>query len=156
MTLLRGVMLLTLVVWVGGIIFFAFVLAPTVFRVLPTPELAASIVSRSLTILHWMGIISALGFLTCSLLYSRAKYARAQPFALVNLLVLIMLILTLVSQFGITPKMQIVRGEMTRIHSPQDPLRVEFDKLHAWSTRLESGVLFLGVIVVASTARRFS
>jgi uncharacterized membrane protein len=156
MTLLRAVMLLALVVWVGGIIFFAFVLAPTVFRVLPTPELAGNVVSRSLTILHWMGIISALGFLSCSLLYRQAKYARSKPFALVNLLVLIMLVLTLVSQFGIGPRMQILRGQMSRAQSPQDSLRVEFDNLHAWSTRLEGGVLFLGLIVVASTARRFS
>jgi hypothetical protein len=33
--------------------------------------------------------------------------------------------------------------------------RAEFDRLHAWSTRLEGGVLFLGLGVVILTARRF-
>jgi hypothetical protein len=31
----------------------------------------------------------------------------------------------------------------------------QFDRLHAWSTRLEGGVLFLGLGVVILTARRF-
>jgi hypothetical protein len=33
--------------------------------------------------------------------------------------------------------------------------RAEFDRLHEWSTRLEGGVLFLGLGVVILTARRF-
>jgi hypothetical protein len=33
--------------------------------------------------------------------------------------------------------------------------RAEFDSLHAWSTRLESGVLLLGLAVVILTPRRF-
>ena len=49
-------MLLSLVVWIGGLIFFAFVLAPTVFAVLPTRQLAGNVVNRSLGILHWMAI----------------------------------------------------------------------------------------------------
>jgi len=42
-------MLLSLVIWIGGLIFFAFVLAPTVFNpsVLPTRQLAGNVVSRS-------------------------------------------------------------------------------------------------------------
>ena len=42
MSVLRFFMLLSLVVWLGGIIFFAFVVAPTVFSVLPTRHLAAA------------------------------------------------------------------------------------------------------------------
>ena len=55
MSFLRYLMLLSLVVWLGGLIFFSFVLAPTVFTVLPTRHLAGNVVSRSLTALHWMG-----------------------------------------------------------------------------------------------------
>src|SRR5262249_28717625 len=80
MLILRTFMLLTLVVWVGGIIFFAFVLAPTVFTVLPTTELAGNVVSRSLTVLHWMGIVSAVVFLICSLLYNRTRFAAPEAF----------------------------------------------------------------------------
>ena len=54
MSFVRFLMLLSLVVWIGGLIFFAFVLAPTVFAVLPTRQLAGNVVNRSLGILHWM------------------------------------------------------------------------------------------------------
>jgi len=48
MSFLRFLMLLSLVVWLGGLIFFSFVVAPTLFSVLPTRHLAGSVVSRSL------------------------------------------------------------------------------------------------------------
>jgi uncharacterized membrane protein len=152
MTFLKTLMLLALIVWIGGIIFFAFVLAPTVFAVLPTIQLAGNVVSHSLTILHWIGIISGIIFLICSLLYNQSKYARARPFALIHTFVLLMVILTAISQFGITPRMQALRPQIEAAPAA----RVEFDRLHAWSTRSEGGVLFLGLAVVILTARRFS
>ena len=173
MWILRTLMLLALVVWVGGIIFFAFVVAPNLFHLI-TPEIAGGIVRRDLTWLHWMGIVCAVVFLTCSLLFSRAKFALPKPFALVNVLVLVMLVLTLISQFGVMPKMDVVR---TEIHLVRDndaslsrtpaawpeikqqmlpKLQGRFDHLHGWSTRLEGGVLFLGLAAVVLTARRFA
>src|SRR5579863_3311223 len=40
MSLLRFLMLLSLIVWIGGLILFAFVVAPTAFALLPTRHLA--------------------------------------------------------------------------------------------------------------------
>jgi Domain of unknown function (DUF4149) len=156
MLIARTFMLLTLVVWIGGLIFFAFVLAPTVFTVLPTTVMAGNVVSRSLGILHWMGIFSAVIFLLCSLLYSRARFAQLKPLMLVNVFVLLMLALTLVSQFAISPRMHVLRADLGSSISPNEAARVEFDRLHVWSTRLESGVLLLGLGSVVLTARRFS
>jgi len=153
MTFLRALMLLALVVWIGGIIFFAFVVAPIVFTVLPTTIEAGNVVSHALTILHWMGIGSGIVFLICSLLYNRAKYARVKMFAMAHVLIVIMLVLTLISQFGITPRMQALRAEL---HSGNGIADQEFARLHEWSTRLEGGVLILGLAAVFLTARRFS
>ena len=68
-----------------------------------------------------------------------------------------MLALTLISQFGISPKMAALRASMGDIDSVAvtNSARVQFNALHAWSTRLESGVLLLGLAVVYLTARRF-
>jgi hypothetical protein len=151
MTALRILIWLALIAWVGGIIFFAFVMAPTLFSLLSVNQ-AGNVVSRSLTALHWMGIMSAVTFLICSLLYSQMKYTRPRPFALVNVFVMVMLALTLISQFGITPRMRALRPQ---IESSVEA-RSEFDHLHGWSTRAEGGVLFLGLGVVILTARRFS
>ena len=59
----RFLMLISLVVWVGGIMFFAVVVAPVLFSVLPTRELAGAVVTRCLTSLHWIGIVAGSVFL---------------------------------------------------------------------------------------------
>jgi uncharacterized membrane protein len=146
-------MLLALIVWVGGIIFFAFVLAPTLFAVLPTTKLAGDVVNATLTKLHWMGLVSGVVFLVCSLRYNWQKYVQLRPFALSHIFIVLMLAFTLISQFGITPRMRELRSSPVIMESSSG--RAEFDHLHAWSTRLEGGVLLIGIGIVALTARRF-
>lgn len=153
MAFLKFLMLLALIVWIGGIIFFAFVLAPTLFGVLPTTKLAGDVVNATLTKLHWMGLISGVVFLIASLLYNWQKYVQLRPFALSHIFIALMLAFTMVSQFAITPRMRELRSSPSLIESSIG--HAEFDHLHAWSTRLEGGVLFLGLGVVILTARRF-
>jgi uncharacterized membrane protein len=153
-------MLLALVVWIGGIIFFAFVLAPTLFSVLPTTKLAGDVVNATLTKLHWMGLVSGGVFLMGSLLYNWQKHAQLRLFALSHIFVVLMLAFTIVSQFGITPRMRAIRERLEQAKVATTPTwddtaRAEFERLHAWSTRLEGSVLLLGVGVVILTARRF-
>src|SRR6516162_4427468 len=160
MSIIRFGMLLAIVVWVGGIIFFAFVLAPTVFHpgILPSRQLAGAIVSRSLGILHWMGLTCGLVFAATSILDSQITTGMADVFAARNLLVYAMIVLTLISMFAISTRMLALRNEMAVIDDVphDDPRRVEFNRLHVWSTRLESAVLILGLAVVYVTSRRLS
>jgi Domain of unknown function (DUF4149) len=154
MAFLRFLMLLSLIVWLGGIIFFA-LLAPTLFSVLSTRHLAGSVVAPMLTKLHWMGIVSGITLLVSSMIYSRSTTGVAQPLAMRHLLIYFMLALTLISQFGISPRMAALRASMGEIDSVAvtNPARLQFNALHAWSTRLESSVLLLGLAVVYLTAR---
>ena len=158
MSVLRFLMLLSLVVWLGGLIFFSFVVAPTVFSVLPTRHLAGSVVNRSLGWLHWMGIFSGLLFLASSMLYAHLTTGVAHPLAARHILLYIMLALTLISQFGISPKMAALRASMGEIDAvpATDPSRIQFNALHLWSTRLEGGVFLLGLVVVYLTAQRLA
>jgi uncharacterized membrane protein len=158
MSMLRFFMLLSLVVWLGGIIFFAFVLAPTVFTVLPTRHLAGNVVTRSLTFLHWIGIISGLVFAGTSMAWARATTGTAEPLAARHLLIYLMIVLTLISQAGVGSRMAALRTGMGVIDDvPQnDPRRVEFNRLHQWSTRLEGTVLLLGLAALYLTARRLT
>jgi len=158
MSFLRFLMLLSLVCWIGGLIFFAFVLAPTAFSVLPTTHLAGNVVGRALSKLHWIGIISGIVFLISSLLYSRITDGTAHIFAARHILLCLMLALTLISQFGIIPRMDTLRASLGEVSSvPVDnPARVQFDALHVWSTRVEGAVLLLGLVVVYRSASRGS
>jgi uncharacterized membrane protein len=156
MSLLRFLMLLSLIAWIGGLIFFAFVLAPTVFApgVLPNTHLAGNIVGRALGKLHWIAIVSGIVFLASSLLYSRLTDGTAHIFAMRHVLICGMLGLTLLSQFWIIPRMDTLRASVTDFATvPLDnPARVQFDALHVWSTRVEGAVLLLGLVVVYLTA----
>jgi hypothetical protein len=154
MSFLRFLMLLSLIVWIGGLIFFP-VVAQTAFSVLPTRHLAGLVVGRSLGILHWMGMISGVVFLVSSLLYGRLSEGTLHGFAAPHVLICLMLVLTLISQFGIIPRMDALRASIGEIDSvPSDnAARLQFDALHHWSTRVESGVLLLGLVVAYLTAR---
>lgn len=54
--------------------------------------------------------------------------------------------------------MQVLRQQMVMIDEvPQDDARrVEFNRLHIWSTRLEGAVLILGLALLYLTARRLT
>ncbi|MBO0911977.1 MAG: hypothetical protein J2P13_09305, partial [Acidobacteria bacterium] len=62
MTFLRFLLLVSLALWVGGLIFFALV-AQISFTVLPSAHEAALVVGAALTKLHWIGIASGVAFL---------------------------------------------------------------------------------------------
>jgi hypothetical protein len=149
MSFLRFLVLLALVVWVGGLIFFP-VVAGTAFSVLPSQHLAGLVVRRSLIILHWMGIVSALVFLAASMLLNRLGERTEHPFSAGHLLVGLMLALTCLSQFWIIPSMDKLRDELGDVASAalNNPLRVRFDELHAWSTRVEGCILLIGFVAV--------
>lgn len=150
----RFLMLISLVAWIGGIIFFAFVVAPALFTILPSRELAGAVVQRSLGALHWIGIASALVFLIASTLDALntpgVQYGISR-----NILMTIALVLTLISQFGVTRGMQRLHREMGPIDvvASADPRRVEFNRLHTASTALEGGVLLLGVATLLLVAK---
>ena len=148
-------MFLSLIVWVGGIIFLSFVEAPTAFHQLPSRHMAGTVVGHSLGILHWMGLFSGVVFLGSSLLLSSLTTGSAKPFAFRHILVACMLLLTAVSQFGISSKMTTLRAQFGDIDTvpPTDPGRMQFDALHVWSVRLEVVVLVLGIAATYCTSR---
>lgn len=158
MSFLKYLMLLSLIVWLGGLIFFAFVVAPAAFSVLPSRHLAGNVVARSINSLHWMGIGAAIVFLLCSFVYARVATGSLHLFAARNVVIILMLILTLISQFAIIPRMDTLRASIGEIDSvpANNPVRMQFDGLHQWSTRLEGGVLLLGLVAAYLTARALS
>jgi hypothetical protein len=157
MSFFRFLMLLSLVVWLGGLVFLAFVEAPIAVSagLLPTRHMAGSIVGRSLDLLHYMAIVSGIVFLIASMLYSRMTTGNPHPMAARHLLIALMLLLTVISQYAISPKMHAIRAEVGVIDSvPLDnPLRREFDRLHVWSEKFEEAVLLLGLAALYTTAQ---
>ena len=84
---------------------------------------------------------------------------NARPLAARHVLIVLMLLLTVISQFAISPKMHAIRAEAGVIDGgidnvpPDNPLRMEFDRLHMWSEKFEVAVLLLGLVALYTTAQ---
>jgi uncharacterized membrane protein len=62
-TLVRTLSMLCLAVWIGGLIFFAFVEAPVTFMSLPDTHQEGTIVGDALRILHLIGLLCCIALL---------------------------------------------------------------------------------------------
>jgi uncharacterized membrane protein len=149
---LRFVQVFGLGTWVGSIIYLSFVVAPGAFGVLQSRDQAGLMVGYSLARLHYLGMIAAVLYVVAGLALASSLKTFAQP-AMIG--VVLMLALTLVSQTRVTPRLAELRTEMVSVDAtPKDnPLRVEFDRLHQASVRIEVVVLLIGIAVWVLTVR---
>jgi hypothetical protein len=151
-TILRFVQVFALGTWVGSIIYLSFVVAPGAFGVLQSRDQAGLMVGYSLARLHYIGVIAAVLYLLAGLVLAPSLKTFLQP-AMIG--VVLMLALTLASQTRVTPRLAELRTEMVSVDAtPKDnPLRVEFDRLHQASVRIEVTVLLIGIAALFLTVR---
>ena len=156
-TLVRAVRLLAMVLWVGGLAFFAFVVAPVAFYRLANAHEAGLVVGGSLRVLHWIGLAGgALFFIGTVWLWFWAEVPAKVGFAIELVLTAIMLLVTAYSQFSILPRMdrdQALAGGVIETAPLNNPGRVDFERMHPISERLEGLVLLCGIGVVLVLAR---
>ena len=152
---LRFLQFFSLGMWVGDILYFSFVVAPGAFSVLPTKDLAGTLVNYSLARLHLIGIVAGVVYLAAAALTGKSVGALAEPAAI---LVFVMVVLTMASQYGVIPRMEALRLQMGSVDATPagNPLRVSFDRLHQYSVWLESAVLLSGLVALFLTARQKS
>jgi hypothetical protein len=150
--ILRFVQIFALGTWVGSIIYLSFVVAPGAFGVLQSRDQAGLLVGYSLARLHYMGVIAALLYLLAGLVLTPSLKTFAQP-AMIG--VVLMLALTLVSQTRVTPRLAALRTGMVSVDATakDNPLRMEFDRLHQTSVRIEVVVLLIGITALFLTVR---
>ena len=160
--LLRALRLFAMVAWVGGLGFFAFVLAPVAFHSLPSAHEAGIVVGGTLRVLHWIGLVGgAIFYVATGLLWLRAGVTARIEFAIEMILAGIMMAGTFYSQFKILPAMEVDRalaGGVVETASADNAGRLDFERLHVVSERLEGFILFcgLGVVFVLSREARWS
>jgi hypothetical protein len=154
---LRALRLLAMVAWVGGLGFFAFVLAPVAFRSLPSTHEAGMVVGGTLRVLHWIGLIGGMVFCLATLwLWLRAETRARVGFVVQLALTVVMLAVTAYSQFSILPAMERDRdlaGGEVEVASSDNAGRIDFERLHSLSERLEGLVFFCGLGVVFALSR---
>ncbi len=153
---------LTMTAWVGGLIFFAFILAPTAFHVLPSQHEAGLVVGGSLHTFDYLAMGAGALFLIATGLLFRAAPKRIQGrYEIEFLLALAMLLATGYIHYNILPAMEFDRARVvTETHGGDinsvpatHPARAHFDKLHARSERVEGGILLFGLAILVLMSR---
>jgi uncharacterized membrane protein len=154
---LRFMQLLAMSIWVGGLAFFAFVLAPTAFTVLPSIHEAGLMVGSALKVFDTVELVCGAVFLaTTALMFKRAPMRIRGRYELEFLLAVVMIVATGYLTWNVIPAMdqdQRQAGGDVNAVEPTNPARVHFDKLHVRSERVAGTVLLLGLGVLFLMSR---
>ena len=141
---------LLLALWLGAACFFSFAVAPSAFGVLPSRDLAGSLVSRTLMIINLSGIVIGAFLLLSSFLPS--KSAKTAAVWIERLLLGILTVACVIGQFVIALWMSQIRmsiGRPIEELATDDPLKLQFNQLHEYS------VYILGAAMIAAVLSYF-
>jgi len=149
-TIIRFLHLLSLVVWIGGMIFFSLIAAPSIFKILPRDK-AGDVVGDIFPKYWMMGYVcSAIALLTILVLSF-----QEQGYNLAKISILILMSgLNLYSGMVVGTKAREVKARMRSSGDTNEAeaLKTEFNRVHRRSTILNSIILILGLIAVFLTA----
>lgn len=147
----RFLLLISMVVWIGMLIFFTFFVAPSIFKVLPR-ELASDLVG-DLFPKYWMigyaaGVLSLLSLIAISLI------EKAFPAARISLVAL-MTAMTFYSGLIVGEKARVMSAEIRNIQDPvkKEEMRARFKKVHALSAAINMAVMASGITVIFFMSR---
>ena len=134
MKILSLIRLLLIGLWLGAACFFSFAVAQSAFAVLPSRELAGLVVSRTLAIVNYSGLLIGLVLLASSFI----KQSETNRFQLLTekILLIIFTAACVVGQFVISLWLSYVRAQINRPIDElaiDDPLRITFNNLHEYS-----------------------
>ncbi|MBK9154843.1 MAG: hypothetical protein IPM25_11605 [Chloracidobacterium sp.] len=157
MRFLNYLRLLLLGVWLGAAVFFIGV-AQSAFALLPTRELAGSIVNRNLMFLNLAGLGIGVLLLLLSLVAARNSN-RALLWA-ERFFLFVLAGACAVGQFVIALWLQLTKAQMGGVPIDQvavdDPLRVQFNAIHEYSVWVLAAGMFAALVAFFVAAFRHS
>lgn len=136
-TLINFIYLLSLVCWIGSIIFFSFFVAPVVFKNLER-EKAGEVVGIIFPRYYMIGYVSGVLVLIALLLNGPAglKWCAWG----------IMMVGTACAGLVVNPKAKTLKGQLKDSSEAEKPaLEARFKTLHSLSVKLNAAVLFAGL-----------
>ena len=136
-----------LAAWLGAWLCFAGAIAPTVFRVLPSPELAGRVVGPVLAILHWGGALCGVLLAGLAALLGRGRLLVWLPLGLAGA--------CLASELGVTPQLAALRDAVFGPEAREEAV-VRYRQLHGLSMGIFSAVLAGVLVMVPLHVRRES
>jgi hypothetical protein len=153
-TLIRSIVWLALIVWLGGLLFFP-ITAWAAFSSIADTHAAGTVVAKSLAVLHHEGLFTGC-VIVLFLAIGRATRVYKAGAIIGIVIALVMLAFTAYSQFSIIPRMEkdriAVGGAIDNV-PPTDPHHADFDRLHRTSEHVEEAVMLAGIVLVIVLAR---
>jgi hypothetical protein len=142
--------LLSLICWLGGMIFFAFFVAPVIFTRLPVAD-AGKVVAGIFPRYYLLGYVAGVIAVVLAIYFAiTAEWARGW-WSAAALMLAIALALTFYAGLVIRPQVDQLRTVAEETNP--DPARKErFDKLHRASVQLNGAVMVLNLLALISTA----
>ncbi|MFQ5665264.1 MAG: DUF4149 domain-containing protein [Candidatus Binatia bacterium] len=148
--LTKWLYLLALIVWLGEIVFFSFVVAPSIFRALPT-AVAGRAVGAIFPTYYRVGYVCGGVLLLASLVFLGGTASRLR-WGVSTLLAAVMLAATLYAGTVIQPAAAALRPQLHQAGAPEAVQR-QFDRRHRLAVQLNGVVLVCGVIISVVAAR---
>jgi hypothetical protein len=140
----RIVRLLAFAVWMGALVYFGAVVAPSAAQIFGTTQQFADFIGHTLLTAHAIGTWCGIAMLIALRMLGNRAYRMPVQAGLV----LLMIVLTFASNKLIILPMEHDRqlaGGNIKILMAGSPLREDFDARHAWSTRVESVIILAGL-----------
>src|SRR5262245_19948503 len=123
---------------------FALVIARLAFRVLPSPEIAGRLIGPTLDTLHWYGVVAGVALAGLAAALRRGRLLVALPLALAAA--------CLVTQLGVTPRMQAIR-DLAFGPAGNVEAALRYRQLHGVSMAIFTGVLLGAIALVVLHVR---
>lgn len=151
MAWINFIYLLSLVVWIGSILFFSFVGAPTIFKTLPQAE-AGQVVGAIFPKYYPLGYLS--GLVSLAMVITSAIRNHNWP-VMKGLILVLMLAFTIFTSLVIHPRARAYKDELAGATEQSEiaQLKTEFDRSHKTAVVNNVIVLVLGLVLLFLTAR---
>lgn len=140
---------ITLTLWIGGLWAIGYLVAPTLFSTLGDRHLAGLVAGKLFALIGWVGLVCASYLLLSLVLRLGAAVLRRGVFWLL----LVMVALTLVSQFGIQPWLAQLKAEALPREVMESVLRDRFVTWHGISSILYLVQSLLGLLLIVLGGR---
>ena len=147
-TAITFIHLLSLMCWIGSVIFFSFFTAPAAFTALGR-EQGGELMSFLFPRYYGLGYVCSVLAAATLLLSPTGAVGLRLPFLIG------MAACTFYAGLVISPEVRAVKAQMKEQPENQEALEPRFKSLHVWSVRLNASVLMLGLGLLWLTAAHF-
>ena len=148
-TLIHFIHLLSLVIWLGSIIFFSFFAAPAVFRLLDRQQ-AGEVVGAIFPKYYGIGYICSV--IAAGTLMMSPRGMEGPPLIFLT----VMAACTFYAGLVVNPQARALKQQMQEQPENREALETQFRSLHGWSVGLNATVLIFGFGLLWTTAMRLT